>query len=208
MSDNNSPTQQGQDPDAQAHLTLSANAPAAALEGLPKAAGAPHEPEPSETVQVGVDTVGTVPHASATRVWSKAQLSNWRLYLIHFLVAGIAVVLTVLLVPGLRFTGWGWGEFVRIAVIFGLLNAIVKPLLQFLALRFILNTYGLVVVLINTVMLGLLGWLMPDQFQAERPLALLAGGFVVGVLGLVLETLLGANQPVLDRDYRERNGLA
>jgi hypothetical protein len=31
---------------------------------------------------------------------------------------------------------------------------------------------------------------------------------VVGVLGLFLETLLGATPPVLDRDYKERNGLS
>ncbi len=163
---------------------------------------------PSEPVKVGVDAVGTVPQTSAARVWSRAQLLNWRLLLVRFLVAGVAVVVTVALVPGLRFRGWEWGEFVQIAVIFGLLNVTVKPLLQFLSLRFIFNTYGLVVVLINAVVLGLLGWLMPDRFQAERPVALVTGGLVVGVLGLVLETLLGANQPVLDREYRERNSVA
>ena len=31
---------------------------------------------------------------------------------------------------------------------------------------------------------------------------------LVGILGLVFETVLGANPPMLDRDYKERNGLA
>ncbi len=166
------------------------------------------EPVPGEPVKIGVDATGTIPQTSAARVWGRAQVANWRLYLIRFLVAGIAVVVTVGLLPGLQFRSWQWGEFVQIAVIFGVLNVTVKPLLQFLSLRFILNTYGLVVVLVNTVVLALLGLLMPDRFQADRPISLLAGGLVVGVLGLVLETLLGANQPVLDREYRERNGLA
>jgi len=119
----------------------------------------------------------------------------------------VAVVLTVALIPGLLFLGWEWGQFTRIAVIFGILNATVKPLLQFLVLRYIFSTYGIVVVLINALLLVLLSLIMEDTFVAARPLSVLAGGALVGVLGLMLETLLGATPPVLDRDYKERNGL-
>ncbi|HEX6888719.1 MAG TPA: phage holin family protein [Candidatus Nanopelagicales bacterium] len=162
------------------------------------------EPLPAQTR----DPAGTVPAVSARRQWAKQQALNWRIYLIRFLTAGLSVVLTVLLLPGLRFAGWRWGEFLTIAIAFGLLNMLVKPLLQFLSLRFIFNTYGLVVVLINSLLLLLLGLLMPDRFQVERPIALLGGGLLVGLLGLILETVLGANPPILDRDYKERNGLA
>jgi putative membrane protein len=162
------------------------------------------EPLPAQTG----DPAGTVPAVSARRQWAKQQALNWRIYLIRFLTAGLSVVLTVLLLPGLRFTGWRWGEFLTIAIVFGLLNMLVKPLLQFLSLRFIFNTYGLVVVLINSLLLLLLGLLRPGWFQVERPVALLGGGLLVGLLGLVLETILGANPPILDRDYKERNGLA
>ncbi|MGB8021090.1 MAG: hypothetical protein WCF04_07685, partial [Candidatus Nanopelagicales bacterium] len=88
-----------------------------------------------------------------------------------------------------------------------LLNMTIKPALQFLALRFILNTYGIVVVVINTLLLVLLALILDDMFTAARPASVLLGGLLVGVLGLLLETLLGANPPVLDRDYLERNGL-
>jgi putative membrane protein len=135
------------------------------------------------------------------------QASNWRLFLIRFLSAGIAVVVTVAVVPGLGFNGWRWGEFTRIALIFGLLNATVKPLLQFLVLRFIFSTYGIVVVIINTLLLLLLGAILDDTFRVYRPISLVVGGLVVGILGLIFETLLGATPPVLDRDYKERNGL-
>jgi putative membrane protein len=117
------------------------------------------------------------------------------------------VAVTVALVPGLGFVGWRWGQGLVIALVFGLLNATVKPVLQFLVLRFILSTYGVVVVLINAVLLALLGAIMDDTFVASRPIALLAGGALVGVLGMVIETLLGATPPVLDRDYLDRNSL-
>jgi putative membrane protein len=175
---------------------------------VPAELAALNEAVPEQPPAAGLDRVGSIPQANVTRQWVRAQLTNWRLYLIRFLCAGLAVVVTVLLIPGLRFERWQWGQFAAIALVFGLLNMTVKPMLQFLSLRFIFSTYGLVVVLINTLLLFLLGMILPDLVNAARPTAVLAGGLLVGVLGLVFETILGANPPVLDRDYKERNGLA
>jgi uncharacterized membrane protein YvlD (DUF360 family) len=166
-----------------------------------------NEAIPAVPPTAGTGPIGSIPAAHARAVWSRLQASNWRLFLIRFLSAGLAVVATVAIVPGLGFTGWRWGEFARIAFIFGLLNATVKPLLQFLVLRFIFSTYGIVVVVINTLLLLLLGAILEGTFEVYRPISLVVGGVVVGILGLVLETLLGATPPVLDRDYKERNGL-
>ena len=168
----------------------------------------PNEAIPATPPEIGTGPVGSIPAARARAAWARVQASNWRLFLIRFLSAGVAVVLTVVIVPGLGFIGWRWGLFTQIAVIFGVLNATVKPLLQFLVLRFIFSTYGIVVVVINTLLLVLLAAILEDTFEAARPLSVLAGGLVVGVLGLILETLLGATPPTLDRDYKERNGLS
>jgi putative membrane protein len=167
----------------------------------------PNEAIPAVPPQAGPGPVGSIPAAQARTAWSRLQASSWRLFLIRFLSAGLAVVLTVAIVPGLGFVGWSRGDFIRIAVIFGVLNATVKPLLQFLVLRFIFSTYGIVVVIINTLLLVILAAILEGTFEAARPLSVLFGGLVVGVLGLILETLLGATPPTLDRDYKERNGL-
>ena len=49
----------------------------------------------------------------------------------------------------------------------------------------------------------------PDErrFLQRHEAEVDAGGALVGALGLILETLLGATPPVLDRDYMDRNGL-
>jgi putative membrane protein len=83
--------------------------------------------------------------------------------------------------------------------VFGVLNAVVKPVLQFVALRFLVATYGLVVVLINAFLLYLVERLLPGLLVSNRIWQLLLGGLIVGVLGMVLETLAGASRPVLDR---------
>lgn len=206
------------DGDATAPVTVDvpgADAPTApaALSAPEVAAGAQaqldvrNEALPEQAPTEGTGPLGVVPAISAQRRWAKEQLANWRLFLVRFLCAGLAVIAAVVVVPGLSFTSWRSGQFATIAIIFGLLNATVKPALQFLVLRFILSTYGVVVVVINTILLAVLGRLMREAVTATGVLPLLMGGLLVGVFGLLFETLLGANPPVLDRDYKERNAL-
>jgi putative membrane protein len=130
------------------------------------------------------------------------DLLNWRLFLVRVLTSGLAVVVTVVLLPGLRFDQWGWGEFVLIGLVFGLLNAVLKPLIQFFALRYLIASYGLVVVLINALLLALLSWILGGEIQGRGVLAYLIGGLLVGVIGLLLDTIAGATPPILDRDGR------
>lgn len=147
------------------------------------------------TARVGA---GIVPAAESQRRWAHLQAFNWRLALVRLLCAGLAVVTTVVIVPGLDFTRWQRGTFLLVAVVFGLLNAIVKPVLQFLVLRFIFSTYGFVVVLINTLLLWALDRLTDGLIEIGGAIAALLGGLGVGVFGLLFETLLGANPPIVD----------
>jgi len=118
---------------------------------------------------------------------------------VRTLTAGVTVVATVFLVPGLSFQHWRHGEFVLVGLVFGLLIALVKPVLQFLALRYLVVSYGLVLVLINAGLLWLLSVLLGNLIHARSLLAALFGGLTVGVIGLLLDTIVGTTPPVLDR---------
>lgn len=139
-----------------------------------------------------------IPASEHQRRWARLHAFNWRLALIRLLASGLAVTVTVLIVPGLKLAEWRWGTFLVVGLIFGLLNALVKPVLQFLVLRFIFSTYGLVVVLINTFLLWALDRLTDGLVDITGILAALLGGLGVGVFGLFFETILGANPPILD----------
>jgi len=168
-------------------------------------------PEASRDAELppqGTDRSGSLPAVSRKRFSARAQLSNWRLYLVRAISAGLSVILAVIIVPGLSFVGWQWGQGIEIAVIFALLNAFVKPVLQFLSLRFLFSSYGIVIVLINTVLLWLLSLIMDDRLVATTLVSVLLGGVLIGVLGAAVDALLGADFPSLDRDYKERNGLS
>ena len=141
----------------------------------------------------------SVPAAAKRHLWARRSALNWRLFVVRVVAAGVAVVLTVLIVPGLSFTGWRTGEFVVVAAVYSFLAAVVKPFLEFVSLRFLVATYGLVVIVVNGLLLCLLATLLPWLISYNRLWQLLLGGFVVGALGLLLETLLGATPPVVDR---------
>jgi uncharacterized membrane protein YvlD (DUF360 family) len=128
----------------------------------------------------------------------RADATNWRLGLVRLLVSGLAVVITFVVVPGLTFTTWRWGEFVVVAVVYGLLNALVKPLLQFFALRYLVATYGLVVIVINAVLLWLLALVLGNRVAYNGVVSLLVGGAIIGLVSMFLETLLGTTRPVVD----------
>ena len=66
------------------------------------------------------------------------------------------------LISGIEFGGEGTQRLVTIllvAVIFGVLNAVVKPILQVLSLPFIVLTLGLFLIVVNAIMLALTSWL-------------------------------------------------
>jgi hypothetical protein len=82
----------------------------------------------------------------------------------------------------------------------GILNALLKPILQFLTLQFIFVTYGLVIVLVNTLLLLSLSFLFQSLFAVDNLLWALVGGLVLGLVSSFLESLLGLTVPIVPEE--------
>ena len=67
-----------------------------------------------------------------------------------------------------------------------------------LALRYLVATFGLVVVVVNAILLWLLTFVLGNRVEYRNVLSLLLGGAVIGLVTMVLETLLGTTRPVVD----------
>jgi len=122
---------------------------------------------------------------------------NWRFLLVRILVNALALAITAAVTPKIYFVDksvWSW---LLMAFMLGILNALLKPILQFLTLQFIFVTYGLVVVLVNSLLLWLLSLLFPNRFAVENVLWLLVGGLVLGLVSSFLESLLGLTMPIV-----------
>jgi putative membrane protein len=118
--------------------------------------------------------------------------------LLRFIVSAVCLALTVILVPNVFFSGdYRVLSWFGISAVFGLLMAFVKPLLQLLLLPLIFVSYGIVVVLINTIIIWLLTLLFPERFHVVHFLWALLAGLVSGLLITLLENAFGLSPPII-----------
>ncbi len=80
-------------------------------------------------------------------------------FLLRLVINGFALYAAIALVPGIVPENPNPVSYVWLALIFGLLNALIKPFLKLLTCPFILLTLGLFTLLINTGLFYLTGWL-------------------------------------------------
>lgn len=124
---------------------------------------------------------------------------NWRLMLMQILTNAVSLGLTALLLPGVRFQAERpLLALLASGLIFGLLNAFIRPILQFIMFRFLFITFGLVLIVINVILLWLLARITPGWFSSENLLWTILAAILVGLLGMFLETLLGMRPPIRD----------
>lgn len=128
---------------------------------------------------------------------------NWRYIGVRILVNALTLVITAALTPDLYFVSWTLRNVLFMAVLLGVINALLRPIIQFLTLPLIFATYGVVVVLINAGVLFILAWLFPGRFQVLGFGAALWGGLILGIVSTVLESLFGLTMPVVPPEQAE-----
>lgn len=123
---------------------------------------------------------------------------RWKLLLARLVVSVLAVAVTVVVVPGLSIDGDFWLWALVLGAVFGVLNGVVKPILQVLTIRYLFLSWGLVLLGVNIATLWLLEALV-SPLDIDGGLSLILGGLVLGLLVPVLETLLGIGRPIVER---------
>lgn len=110
-----------------------------------------------------------------------------RSLILRWLVNAAALFAVVRLVPGIEVAGTGT-LFVA-ALILGLLNAVLRPVIAFLALPVTLLTLGLFTLVINGLVFALAAWLVPGFAVAGFGKAIL-GALVFSVVSFVLNIIV------------------
>jgi|SRR5690349_12608135 len=85
-------------------------------------------------------------------------------FLLRAALTGFALWVVTLIVPGIRFDGFDStpqqvGVIFVVGVIFGLVNAVIKPFVQFISIPLYILTLGLIHVVINALMLWITAWI-------------------------------------------------
>ena len=102
--------------------------------------------------------------------------------LVRWILNTVALLLVANLVPGFHYQSVG--TLAIAALVLGLLNAIVKPVLFLLTLPITIVTLGLFLIVLNAIMLELAAWLVPG-FRVDSFLWACAGAIVLALISLV-----------------------
>lgn len=104
--------------------------------------------------------------------------------LIHFLVSAIAILISAYLLPGVHVSGL-LTAFI-LAVVLGVINTFIRPVLVVLTLPLTIVTLGLFVLIINALLVMLAGFIVPG-FAVAGFWSALMFGIVLAVVSYVLQ---------------------
>jgi putative membrane protein len=109
-------------------------------------------------------------------------------FIARVFITGLGLLLADALLPGVRFDGavslW------LAALLLGLVNAFVRPLVILVTLPLTLLTLGLFLLVVNGMMVLLVAWLMPSFHIAGLGSAILAA-LIVGLTGWLANAYVG-----------------
>jgi putative membrane protein len=113
--------------------------------------------------------------------------------ILRWLIAAAAVWAAATFVPGIRYGG-GFQTLLVVALVMGLVNALVRPIVKSLACGLIVLTLGLALFIINALMLLLTGWISRElgfPFFVDGFVPALIGSVVISLVSWVLSMFMG-----------------
>lgn len=117
--------------------------------------------------------------------------------LLRLLITALSLWVATRFVPGIRFTGENYVALLGVALVFGAVNVVVKPILKLFSLPVVLLTLGLFLFVINALMLLLTSFLsgrLGFGFYVDGFVPALLGSLVVSITASVLHFVLGTNR--------------
>lgn len=101
-------------------------------------------------------------------------------FLTRLLITALGLWAAAAIVPG--FEIHGFGNLLLAAFLFGIVNAVVRPVMVILTLPLTILTLGLFLLVVNGAMLGLVAWMMKD-FHIVSLFPAILGSIVMSVIG-------------------------
>ncbi len=113
-------------------------------------------------------------------------------FFIRWAINAAALYAALQLVPGIQTQNTDWGAILGLALIFGLVNALISPILKLLTCPLIILTLGLFTLLINTFifyLVGQIGSWFGIGFEVAGFGAAFLGGLVTSIVSIFLTLL-------------------
>lgn len=128
--------------------------------------------------------------------------------IIRWAISAFSLFVAAWAVPGIVVDdGRGWVVYAAMAVILGLVNAIIRPLLKLMTCPLILLTLGLFTLVVNGVTLLLASSLANNVFgvgfYVDGFWAALVGAIIVSVISIVLNAIVKDDDDRKERHHRD-----
>jgi putative membrane protein len=123
---------------------------------------------------------------------------NWKYILLRWGITAAAVLLATYIVPGITIQGNGIVTALAVALVLGLVNAVVRPILVLLSCGCIVATLGLFMLVINAVTLYIasgVSQFLGINFEVAGFLPALIGSIFISIVSWLLSLfLIGENE--------------
>ena len=120
--------------------------------------------------------------------------------LLRLIINAVALLVTAWIVPGIHLGAAGphptthdWATLLIVALIFGVVNVVIRPIIVLLSLPLEIITLGLFTFVINAFMLLLTSWIaqgMGVGFRVDGFLPALVGALIITIASFVLSRVL------------------
>src|ERR1700748_2707525 len=128
-------------------------------------------------------------------------------FLLRVLVSAAALGVATWAVPGIELTaasGWSkTGTLLVVALIFGVINATLKPLIKIVGRAFYVLPLGLLALVVNGLLVWLTSWIAGQltlPFHITGFWAAFWGAIIVGLVSWLLNLLVGDKRPRDDEE--------
>jgi putative membrane protein len=131
------------------------------------------------------------------------ERGGFMFFLLSLIINAVALLITAWVIPGIHLGAAGphpttndWVTLLIVALIFGLVNAVIRPILILLSLPLEIITLGLFIFVINAFMLLLTSWIAQGMglgFRVDKFVAALLGALIISVVSFILSRALTRN---------------
>lgn len=111
-------------------------------------------------------------------------------FVIRLLITALGLWVADRLLPGIVITGTG--SLIVSALLLGLVNAVIRPIILILTLPLTVLTLGLFILIVNGISLGIAAWLVPG-FHIAGLWSATWGAIIVGVTSWAASAFVGGS---------------
>jgi putative membrane protein len=115
----------------------------------------------------------------------------------------LAVVVATVILGGHIHYGKS-ADLIWAALLLGILNAFVRPILMLLALPLLIFTLGLFTLVINALLLYFVGWLMGSHFRVDSFGFAFLGAIIISIVSMALNAMTGMGSTRVTVQHRPR----